>query len=306
MPGFYSEYPSFDRPVRGSNHNHGCTICQRNSWLRRHPDSIPKPQGSWLDGPHVPGPSKESIQALKCRDVEETSSSPKIGVQEAFGLACKALEGYHREVIVCINQSKWGIYHQEDLPFMVFDQLDKELFRSVLKGRVYLSWARCPQAVTKRAEEDSKIIIELPEWFKVEANSISILATLVHQMVHAYFLQCCGYQDKDVRGPAYNLGHGFEFKGLLRLIGNCCPESASRYLWEPLPQPRGYSDRFWQSQPQAGRSNCSSFRNHYPTGAQRLDCKQWCDEAIAVTNSLADSRQAQEKKKQIEDTPSAK
>lgn len=268
--------------------------------------------GSWLDGPRVQHPSLESINVLKSRTAKPAHPSPGIGTQEAYGLAFKALQGYSRRNIICLDPSKACLYSRKKLPFMVFDQLDKELFRSVLTGNVYLIWSRklspyCKGITFRQGHHGHpRIAIRLAESLLNQAGRKEIIAILIHQMIHAYFLQCCGFRNKALQasGSGYDLEHGFEFQALFRSIKQVCPPVASRYSWDlnahdgMLPGGRSV-ERY----PVIGASNCAGCdRSCKPN----IEIEQWRLDALAVTNSLVDLRALESQKessKKVESSP---
>lgn len=113
--------------------------------------------------------------------------------------------------------------HRSDLPFHVFNEIDAALFSGVLKGNVYLTWAPLPPALfgrTIRAGHGDcpRIAIELAERVKSRGAPEEILAVLVHQMIHAFLLQCCGHRNTDVSGNGHDLRHGLGYSTIAYII----------------------------------------------------------------------------------------
>lgn len=87
-------------------------------------------------------------------------------------------------------------------PFLVFDCLDRNLFQGLLKGMVYLKWRtlsnNAPGVTSAPDVKDPRICIELnTRPFEERGASLDeLLDALIHQMIHAYFLVCCGKQGK--------------------------------------------------------------------------------------------------------------
>jgi len=85
-------------------------------------------------------------------------------------------------------------------PFLLFDLLDRNLFQGLLKGMVYLKWRtlsdNAPGVTSAPDVKDSRICIELNTrpFEERGANLDELLDALIHQMIHAYFLVCCGKQ----------------------------------------------------------------------------------------------------------------
>lgn len=257
--------------------------------------------GSWLDGPKFRGPTPESIKILVSANAAPACISPHIRIEEAYGRAYEALRHYVPRSIECLDPMKHYLYPGKDLPFKVFNQLDRELFRSVLKGNVHLAWSsNIPpnvNAVTFRKGyiQKPRISIRLAESLLEGGNNVEILAVLVHQMIHAYYLQCCGFQNGDNKDSGYDLGHGFEFEGLLRSIESRLPKGISRYLRDLRPHhkgsPREQSLKSHRNKHQTGGSNCVHAPD-YSSPEQEVDCKQWCHQARAIAASLEDSQKS--------------
>lgn len=293
-------------PRGGSSCN--CHVCK----------SPPSPfrLGSWLDGRRTSGPTKEAV--LDLTNKKASPAQPSLGLtdQEAYGLAHEALENYRRTQVACLVPENQGLYNRKDLPRMVFDQLDKELFRSVLKGNVLLRKVpgqRLPHgihAMTTRADpqRNSRITITLSENLLNQGSRMDVLVTLVHQMIHAYYLQCCGYRNKDENASGHDLRHGLEFDALLCLISERCSITGHRRsvhlwkLWSPQETRRWLYQRPGPRNPHdpevsPGNSNCYGHR-HSPIPIDNIDCKYWRNKALAVTRSLEESR----RKKQVLDS----
>jgi hypothetical protein len=85
-------------------------------------------------------------------------------------------------------------------PFLIFDCLDKALFQGKLKGMVYLKWRtltdNAPGVTSAPDVRDPRICIELnmKPYEDRDCDVDDLLDALVHQMIHAYFLVCCGKQ----------------------------------------------------------------------------------------------------------------
>ncbi|KAI4109314.1 MAG: hypothetical protein LQ339_001814 [Xanthoria mediterranea] len=181
------------------------------------------------------------------------------------------------------------------LPFKVFNELDREFFRSTLKGNVSLSWPRLKDGVlsqTTRAGHNGepRNRIELSTVLLKLGHRRYIFAELIHQMIHAYYLQCCGSSDQDSSGTGYDLGHGPAFLALLRCIGQHC-EPLRRFLSPDLQDPfLGHQYRLGQrsihngllAKQNAGMSSC--YVQHFH--ANSVDVQDWRNTAVAKTASL--------------------
>ena len=107
-------------------------------------------------------------------------------------------------------------------PFDVFDHIDQALFSGILKGNVFLRWEflqRDKGGRTSRAgfAASPRISIGLSDNLRRGPPS-SILEALVHQMLHAYLLQCCGYREPNAEMNGHDLAHDLEYSTLAYLI----------------------------------------------------------------------------------------
>lgn len=120
------------------------------------------------------------------------------------------------------------LVRRDELPFVIFNEIDQTLFSKILKGNVVLKWSSLPNSLpgmtTKPGGKHPRITIELSNKFLYrdgvykEDGRGHIVATLLHQMVHAYLLQCCDYKNPDTAGSQHDLGHGREFSTIINLI----------------------------------------------------------------------------------------
>jgi hypothetical protein len=87
-------------------------------------------------------------------------------------------------------------------PFLIFDSFDRTIFQGKLKGMVYLKWRtlsdNSPGVTSAPDVRDPRICIELNirPFEERGADIEDLLDVLIHQMIHAYFLVCCGKQTK--------------------------------------------------------------------------------------------------------------
>lgn len=278
----------------GSGRHHGYRPHHR-AHVSSHGDPIrfPHSSSSWLDGSRVRGPSREALELLTDPTAKPSSKCPSLDTQEAFGKAHERLKGYSRTETVCTDHRHKSYHDKWWLPFMIFDELDKELFCSVLKGNVYVKWSESPPGVyaaTSRADLKSpRITIELSKLL-LENSRVTILATLLHQMIHAYYLQCCGYKDEGVEGVGHDLHHGLEFDVLARNIKEGFLPNMKFSLRDPLDtwkkssgSSSGRDERTSHGQANLGTTYCSQVLS--VTTAN--ECKKWREDAITLTKSLA-------------------
>lgn len=189
-------------------------------------------------------------------------ASKDLGLSEilATKLALDALEGYKARPLPTPACDK----HKEDLinfPFRVFGTLDHDLFRSVLSGEVYMTWADLPRDIhgvtSKPGVCDSRITIELNNDLKKSRPKFT-LAVLIHHMAHAYYLTCCGYRDKADETSRHDLGHRLGFNTLVYKITEVIKPDGKAKLSDltRFEAPRSSPERR-VSQQKSGSSTCS-------------------------------------------------
>ncbi|KAL8847071.1 MAG: hypothetical protein Q9221_007858 [Calogaya cf. arnoldii] len=176
---------------------------------------------SWLDGELKQGPTDKDIRILQSKIASPATRSSTLSLEEAFALAEQALQGHVRAQMYCM-EPQLTTADKRSLPFKVFNEVDREFFRSMLKGNVSLGWCNMREGVfsqTRRADLDGnpRIRIELSSRLQY-ATRVDIFSALMHHMIHAYYLQCCGYHDKEDSGAGYDLRHGLAFLALRQCI----------------------------------------------------------------------------------------
>ncbi|KAL8656954.1 MAG: hypothetical protein Q9226_002402 [Calogaya cf. arnoldii] len=143
----------------------------------------------------------------------------------------------------------------------------------MLKGNVSLGWCNMKEGVysqTKRAdlEGNPRIRIEISPKL-LYATRLDIFSALMHHMIHAYYLQCCGYHDKENSGTGYDLRHGPAFLALRQCIAEHCHQGHHRNH---------------RSNPNAGVSSRRFPDDHIHS----VDVQEWRITAVAKTLSLQD------------------
>lgn len=180
------------------------------------------------------------------------------------------------------------------LPFLSFNALDNLLFANALRGNVHLRWQESIETgetyhgyTSASKYEDSRVCITLNTALQRKANwKGDIFAALVHHMVHAYLLICCGYHHKkrntDVEPPtSYDLTHSLEFVTLLSAINHilvtpdfrypellaCTPEEDQ---WVAPPLKDGFVAK-------SGKSKCNWYATNFPSEREIRGCflKLW-------------------------------
>ncbi|KAF2723702.1 hypothetical protein K431DRAFT_197958, partial [Polychaeton citri CBS 116435] len=127
-------------------------------------------------------------------------------------------------------------------PYLIFTHLDKAIFGGKLDGMVYLRWRGmsssspgttfAPGRERSGGEKVPRVCIELnstpfetPEEDEIGGGGIDeLLDVLIHQMIHAWFLVCCGAQEEGARQDG-RISDGLHFGVILftlrDVICNC-------------------------------------------------------------------------------------
>ncbi|CAK1361927.1 hypothetical protein CB0940_02753 [Cercospora beticola] len=116
-------------------------------------------------------------------------------------------------------------YMGPDFAYMFFDLLDDKLFAGKLQGAVYLRWRSMPSnlpgvtSAPKVIPEIARVCIDLNRTpFEDDTADIDdLLCAMIHQMIHAFLLVCCGAQPKDDT-PDDRMMDGLHFGVILMTI----------------------------------------------------------------------------------------
>ncbi|KAL8717013.1 MAG: hypothetical protein Q9225_005712 [Loekoesia sp. 1 TL-2023] len=249
---------------------------------------------SWLDGRGRPGPTSRDYAVLQSITASPKDRTSGLSVEEAFTLAEKALEGRVRKWIKCVfkNSAPMTSAQKRKLPFQIFDELDKEFFRSVLKGNVSLGWLELPSGILSRTiragqKRNPRIRIELSPLLGLDGTRCDVLAALIHQMVHAYYLQCCGYRDRGFGGKGHDLEHEQPFHALLKCVSEHC-EPLRQHLSADLWASRRYNRGQRPCDPASGISSCYNRDTRFNS----IDIEDWRNVAIAETESQQEAQKS--------------
>jgi hypothetical protein len=167
------------------------------------------------------GAEDASVWSLRSKGLP----APKhLGLTEAVAtkLAIDALDNWPKSVSgvpVCRIHPPGRM----QLPFRLFSKLDDELFRGVLKNEIYMKWTTLPSEIhgitSRPGLRDTRIAIDLNKLLiHRRVPPEVLLAVLVHHMVHAYFLVCCGFRSEMTDVDKHDLGHGLGFSTLVHRI----------------------------------------------------------------------------------------
>ncbi|KAL8946182.1 MAG: hypothetical protein Q9222_007389 [Ikaeria aurantiellina] len=225
------------------------------------------------------------------KNISPANQSLDLTPEQAFAKAGEALKGHVRRHFACLNVTTMTSRNKNGLPYQVFNELDQEFFCSTLNGNVSLGWSELPAGTlsqTSRAghKGNPRIRIELSPLLKhPDCSRRDLFAALIHQMVHAYYLQCCGHRDSGYSGTGHDLAHEQPFQALLKVIEEHCHplhEVLSVELWTPKKRCR--SCERTTRDPTLGVSSCYGRTNRF----DRVDIQDWRDLAIATASSLHD------------------
>lgn len=147
-----------------------------------------QPNGSWiLDSADETTQSRDDLENLRDGKASPAQTNMQVEAYEAFGLASQAISDLKFTRAPCVDPKKRHLYDPRLLPLMAFNDLDTTLFRSVLKGNVFLVLAKLPRGVEARTCRPGfhgrpRISIELsPIIFKYGKSYV--LGVLLHQMI---------------------------------------------------------------------------------------------------------------------------
>lgn len=210
---------------------------------------------------------------------------------------------------------------EEKTPYLIFDLLDKALFDGKLKGMVHLRWKSLASCTCGRTSAPgtvtgiARICIDLNSTLFDEdeedgdGDIDELLDALIHQMIHAFFLVCCGAQPKGAK-PDGRLADGLHFGVLLmtvREVTRRCKDGPLALIFyadtrlklkgnrQGQGSPRHRRDRSWlaidprgsgiTAPPQDGQSHC----DHDNRRIRAADLKNWQVEKCALALDLESS-----------------
>jgi hypothetical protein len=135
-----------------------------------------------------------------------------------------AAEGLRTIRIKAATLSREGL-DPEDIIYKTFNRLDATLFKGHLKDAVYLSTLPLPPSLSGATYNANwgpdpgvtRISIVLNSGLLEYARARDVVALLIHQMIHAYFLVACGPQ-KENEVEYGRLAHGKHFGQILTTI----------------------------------------------------------------------------------------
>ena len=268
--------------------------------------------GSWIYGSGHPAPEESAILSLTNPKLKPAAQSASIGRHEAFGLMHQAVKG-KITTAACLDSSKRHKYKKEFLPFMVFHDLDKALFRSTLEGNVHLRWSNMALLSTcSRPGPHGRLRITIdlcPILISRDYSREVIIGTLLHQMIHAYLLQVCGYRSEGVDTRGHDLGHDHEFLAAQHTIRehflpgegpavHCLHGSKEKLMSRGTSQRTAHRDAYYSQnahssqarQAAAGYSSCYDIRRR----VSAADAENWRMTALTFMMAKAASPRSSE------------
>ncbi|KAK3058989.1 hypothetical protein LTR09_000555 [Extremus antarcticus] len=129
------------------------------------------------------------------------------------------------EIVDAIDRIRGMDTPKKDLPYLIFNWLDKVLFDGKLHGSVHLEWKDLTSAACGRTSASNvvpgiaRVSIELNSlpFRESRCSTDAILDVLIHQMIHAFFLVCCGAQPTEEKSDG-RLSDGVQFGVILDTI----------------------------------------------------------------------------------------
>ncbi|KAL9040951.1 MAG: hypothetical protein Q9214_004286 [Letrouitia sp. 1 TL-2023] len=231
---YYDEYP----PARRRS---GRRIANGKRTSTRNTEASAHPMLSWIDGDANNGPSLKDLKELGSCTKRPVKKALKLDHEEAFRLARESIKSVKPIRIECLASRDSRSYSDwENLPFYVFNEFDKIFFRSTLKGNVSLTLSGLPSGIYSttfpaKSNGNPRINIQISPAFPECMGRQEVLAALLHQMGHAYYLQCCGFYGPD-RRKGHNFSHDEAFYALLKSIQKRLPSDYPFLLIEHLHQ----------------------------------------------------------------------
>lgn len=183
-------------------------------------------------------PGLSDIQPLKDRH-ERPRFSNYITLPEAVRAAVQSFENEHlrsdaqRKAIWHLQRAATSKVWNSGIIFEIFHDIDTLFFQGKLKGNVYLFWFEIqvrhnsagitiPSPGFKR-HRTSKVTIALSSSVLSlpRTTARDVIYALTHEMLHAYFLVCCGDEGSREEGPDPHHGEWFRYvwSRISRILG---------------------------------------------------------------------------------------
>lgn len=152
-----------------------------------------------------------------------------LGEGEAARLALKALDklkGTDAHML-----SLMPAVHSLHSLQLLFGNLNKHLFREVLKDTVSFRFSsNLPPDIHGSTSAlgalGNQIVISLNADLIRDPSHLALVASLIHQMSHAYLLVCCGFGDSSAADGRHDLKHGLAFSSIVHTIQDLLVDDA--------------------------------------------------------------------------------
>lgn len=209
--------------------------------------------------------------------------------EEAARLACtelQKLKGTDAHMLSLIP----ALHSLQQLQ-LLFRNLDKYLFREVLKNNVSFrfSFNLSPDvhgSTSALGALGNQIVITLNGDLIRDPSHLALVASLIHQMCHAYLLVCCGFGYGNVDDGRHDLKHGLAFSSIVHTIQDSIVGDAGI----PLPNLFSCGDVVIRSQRVTHcRPTLRSLHSHCHFGfsdhEDRIACGAYMSHAVAVAKA---------------------
>ncbi|KAF2489737.1 hypothetical protein BU16DRAFT_597226 [Lophium mytilinum] len=176
-------------------------------------------------------------------------------------------------------------YDTREIPYRSFDALNDVLFAGRLKDAVYLKWVDLGPHVSGTTcnpgegpdHRVSRSTLLLNFTLHQDAHPDDILASLIHHMIHCYFIVTCGPQLPDETKYG-RLSHGMHFGKVMSTIKDLSASTGRRPLLvdigHNLAQVRDY--QYERPTPALSPRNLSLLRSQMEPRNQRSSTRSFC------------------------------
>jgi SprT-like family len=226
------------------------------------------------------------------------AARPDLGLQEgeAARLALEELENLKGSDAYRLSLVP-ATYSLQQLQSL-FQNLDKHLFRGVLEKNVSFCFSsNLPPSIHGSTSAlgvfGNQIVVSLNSDLTRQPSHLPLVASLIHQMTHAYLLVCCGYGDSHAEDKRHDLRHGLAFSSIVHTIQDLLVDNARI----PLPDLFFCRAVVWQSAHRPhyrhGRVSLHSYcRFNVSDHEDKIACSAYMRHVIAAANAAnADSQE---------------
>ena len=235
---------------RSRPHSHQISVRPAGS-VRR---PIASPWHFWMKGETTMVPTQDDLIILKDPALKPVRDHHGFTHEQAIKLALQYDIQRKDSSKDTGSATKQRAAQFAELPFHIFNDIDATLFSGLLKGNVYLAWAKLSRGLSGRTTRPGcqacpRIAITLSHDIIATEHPGVLVSTLLHQMIHAYLLQCCGHKNAKVPGSGHNLAHNVDFAVMAMIIQDCIsPLPKQEYpatlgCWDPCSSGYMYGSR---------------------------------------------------------------